>query len=97
MRSSASHPPATGCSEVSDKWFEALDQRRVGSGREHWDVVVTGIHASGPDCWIQVASAEDETKQLVLRVSSETTVEDALRALAAVSPRDLSTTPVLSL
>jgi hypothetical protein len=83
--SQPSHPPTTDTIDLSDRWFKALDQRRVGSGKEEWEVLVTGIHTSGPDCWIQLASAADETRQLLLCVSSQTTVDDALLALAAVS------------
>ena len=78
---------------MTDKWFKALDHRRVGSGKRAWDVIVTGIHASGADCWIQLESAADQTRQLILRVSSQTTVEDAVQALAGES--GVPMTPVL--
>jgi hypothetical protein len=79
----------------SEKWFAALDHRRVGTGANHWDIVVTGVHAKGRDCWIQVASADDESKQFVLHVSPRTTVEAALDALTAAPPEQLPS--VLSL
>ena len=87
-------PPAKVRKSNTDKWFAALDQRRVGTAKNAWDIVVTGVHASGPDCWIQVASADDDRKQVVLHVSPQTTVEAALAALTA-SPDDLPS--VLSL
>jgi hypothetical protein len=79
----------------TDKWFTALDHRRVGTSKNAWDIVVTGVHASGPDCWIQVASADDDSKQVVLHVSPQTTVEAALAALTAAPQEELPS--VLSL
>jgi hypothetical protein len=93
MRNSP-RPPAKVRRNNSDKWFAALDHRRVGTSKCAWDIVVTGVHASGPDCWIQVAWADDERKQVVLHVSPQTTVEAALAALTA-PPEDLPS--VLSL
>lgn len=80
-----------------EKWFQALDQRRVGTSTNHWDILVTGVHASGQDCWIQVASADDKAKQVVLHVSPTTTVEDALNALIGASQQDLPPESVINL
>jgi hypothetical protein len=95
MRNSRPNPPATGRAVAPETWFNALDQRRVGTAARHWDILVTGVHASGADCWIQLASAEDETRQLVLHVSRQTTVDAAVAALTVASQGELPS--VLSL
>jgi hypothetical protein len=93
MTAKHSRPARTDGAGITEKWFQALDHRRVGSGKRAWDVIVTGIHASGTDCWIQIASAADETRQLLLRVSSQTTIDDAIQVLAGESGGPM--TPVL--
>ena len=80
--------PSTADHRDADSWFQALDQRRVVTARESWDIVVTGVHASGGDCWIQMASAQDERKQVLLRVSPDTSVEAALEAVATAAQQD---------
>jgi hypothetical protein len=72
----------------ADSWFQALDQRRVVTPRNEWDILVTGVHAQGSECWIQMADANDERKQLLLRVSKDTTVEAALEAVKAAAQQD---------
>ena len=98
MKNSHPRPPARhGRPVAPEQWFEALDQRRVGTSTHRWDILVTGVHASGPDCWIQVASADDLTRQLVLHVSPKTTIDDALEALTAAAQQDLPPGSVLDL
>ena len=87
----------TGSPLAPDDWFQALDHRQVGTPRDHWDILVTGVHKAGRDCWIQVSSAADEAKQFVLHVTSKTTVEAALTALTAAAQQNLPTGSVLNL
>jgi hypothetical protein len=77
---------------VADEWFQALDRRRVVTGRQQWDILVTGVHPSGSDCWIQMAAADDARKRLLLKVSRETTVEAALEAVAIAAQQNLHVT-----
>jgi hypothetical protein len=73
----------------ADAWFQALDQRRVVTARDQWDILVTGVHEFGSECWIQMAAANDEQKQLLLKVSRDTTVEAALEAVAIAAQQNL--------
>ena len=70
-----------GHSEVVDRWFRALDQRRVRIGLHEWLLQVTGIYADHDDVWIQLADGCWDGGSVVLRVTSGTTVDQALQAL----------------
>jgi hypothetical protein len=71
-----------GASDVVDRWFRALDQRRIRIGLREWLLQVTGIYEDNDDVWIQIADACPEGGSVVLRVSADTSVDHALRALA---------------
>jgi hypothetical protein len=81
--------PSVGDPEMAETWFHALDQRRVVTPRDEWDILVTGVHTVGRDCWIQMSAAQDERKQVLLQVSEQTTVEAALEAVATAAREDL--------
>ena len=70
-----------GHPEVVDRWFRALDQRRVRIGLHDWLLQVTGIYADHDDVWIQIADGAAHGGSILLRVSSRTPVEYALQAL----------------
>jgi hypothetical protein len=69
-------------SDVVDRWFRALDQRRIRIGLQEWLLHVTGIYADQDDVWIQIADGCSDGGSVVLRVSSGTSVDHALHALA---------------
>ena len=71
-----------GLSDVVDQWFRALDQRRIRIGLHEWLLQVTGIYADHDDVWIQIADGCLDGGSVVLRVSSWTSVDKALEALA---------------
>jgi hypothetical protein len=68
--------------EVVDRWFRALDQRRVRIGLHEWLLQVTGIYADYDDVWIQIADRAASGGSILLRVSTRTPVDHALQALA---------------
>jgi len=68
--------------EVVDRWFRALDQRRVRIGLHEWLLQVTGIYADHDDVWIQIADRVAAGGSILLRVSSRTRVDQALQALS---------------
>ena len=70
-----------GHAEVVDRWFRALDQRRVRIGLHEWLLQVTGIYADQDDVWIQIADRAASGGSILLRVSARTPVEHALQAL----------------
>ena len=67
-----------------DWWFERLDQFRVGNGPTSSVIEVTGIHADGSDLCIQIESIGARRTGMVLHVSAETTLDQAVAALEAV-------------
>lgn len=71
-----------GHSGVVDRWFRALDQRRVRIGLHEWLLQVTGIYEDNDDVWIQIADGCSDGGSVVLRVSSGASVDHALDALA---------------
>lgn len=75
-------PGDRGHSDDVDRWFRALDQRRVRIGLHEWLLQVTGIYADHDDVWIQIADGCSDGGSVVLRVSSGTSVDHALQALA---------------
>lgn len=85
-------PPRTGIGDrcawagAAQWWFEALDERRVDGGASPWVAQVTGIHEVRPHIWIQLESA-DATRRVVLHVTLETRLDEALAAIAE-SPCD---------
>jgi len=67
--------------DLVDRWFRALDQRRIFLGMREWLVHVTGVYVDEGDVWIQIADGSSAGGSVVLRVSATTPTEDALRAL----------------
>ena len=70
-----------GHAEVVDRWFRALDQRRVRIGLHEWLLQVTGIYADRDDVWIQIADGAAPGGSVLLRVSARTSVDHALQVL----------------
>lgn len=68
--------------EVVDRWFRALDQRRVRIGLHEWLLQVTGIYTDQDDVWIQIADGAAPGGSVLLRVSVRTPIDHALQALA---------------
>jgi hypothetical protein len=66
-------------------WFEALDGRRIEAGGASWVAQVVGIHEVRPHLWIQLES-EDANHRVVLHVTLETRLDEALTAIAASRP-----------
>ena len=63
-------------------WFEALDARRVAARGASWVARVVGVHEMRPHLWIQLEPA-DGRGGLVLHVTLETRLDEALAAIAA--------------
>ena len=70
-----------------DEFVTALDQRRIGEGSTSWVAQVLGIHAEGPDLWVQVAPADAPTEGVVLRLSAWATPQHAIAALLMMRAR----------
>jgi hypothetical protein len=67
---------------------KALDARRVGHDAACWVVHVFGTYADDSGLWIQVGPYEDGTGNSVLQLTTDATVEDAIRALESMPPPD---------
>ena len=73
------HAPAT----LVDRWFRALDHRKIHVGLSEWLVQVTGIYVVDEgEVWIQISDRLRPGGSVVLRVSSTTSIDQAIRALA---------------
>src|SRR5688572_19711054 len=70
-----------GHAEVVDRWFRALDQRRLRIGLHEWLLQVTGIYTDQDDVWIQIADGAAPGGSILLRVSARTPVDHALQVL----------------
>ena len=70
---------------LADRWFRALDQRRIKAGTQIWVAHVMGIHAEGREIWVQIARGDSLDKSLVLHLSGWTTVSQAISAIRAHS------------
>lgn len=66
---------------VMDRWFRALDQRRIYTGADEWLIHVTGIHVENSEVWVQIAETLGQGGSILLRVNSRTSVGRAVRAL----------------
>ena len=70
-----------------DRWFRALDQRLIYLGVREWLVQVTGVYVDNDDVWVQIADGSrgggSAGGSIVLRVSSTTSIEQAVRLLTA--------------
>jgi hypothetical protein len=67
-------------------WFSALDQRAIDVGGARWTAQVVGIHEDRSHLWIQLESAIDGMHRVVLHVTFETSLDQALAAMAASRP-----------
>lgn len=67
--------------DLVDRWFRALDQRRLHVGLREWLLQVTGIHVEKGEVWIQIANGLCHGASILLRVSAATSVERALSTL----------------
>lgn len=65
-----------------DRWFEAIDHQRIGSGHSSWTAEVVGIHADGADLWVQVSPREWPGSTVVLRVAQHSSADGVTAALA---------------
>jgi hypothetical protein len=75
----------SGWAGAAKWWFEALDGRRIEAGGASWVAQVVGIHEVRPHLWIQLES-EDANHRVVLHVTLETRLDEALPAIAASRP-----------
>jgi hypothetical protein len=66
-----------------DQWFRALDHRKIYVGLSEWLVQVTGIYVDENAVWIQISDRLRPGGSVVLRVSSTTSIDQAVRALTA--------------
>ena len=71
--------------DLVDRWFRALDQRRIHTGLHERLLHVTSIFVDERDMvWIQIADGSNGGS-IVLRVSSTTPLETALSALISAN------------
>lgn len=75
-----------GSFDPIDRWFRALDQRRICRGTREWLVQVTAILRAEELLWIQIADDSRWAGSLLLRVRPTTSVEQAVRALTLSEP-----------
>lgn len=75
-----------GSFDPIDRWFRALDQRRICKGAREWLVQVTGILRVEEMLWIQIADDSRWAGSVLLRVRPTTSVEQAVRALTSSGP-----------
>jgi len=81
-------PPSPAGFSRADELIAALDHHSIGDGAGNDVVYVFGVHTdSAGDLWVQVARGEDGHDNLVLHLSPDATVEDAIAALAAIPLR----------
>jgi hypothetical protein len=87
--------------ELADRWFRALDYRRIKTGPRCWIARVMGIHRDDREIWIQIARGNNPEKSVVLHLSGWTTVDQAIAAMKAHSiepgpfPRVISVIPTV--
>ena len=75
-----------GSFDPIDRWFRALDQRRIHKGAREWLLQVTGILRDEDVLWIQIADDSHWAGSVLLRVRATTSVDQAVRALKSTSP-----------
>jgi hypothetical protein len=84
MRMNSAGEP--GSLDPIDRWFRAIDQRRIHKGAREWLVQVTGILRDEDMLWIQIADDSCRAGSVLLRVRATTSVEQAVRALRSSGP-----------
>ncbi len=82
-------PETQSTTSLIDRWYRALDYRRITVGTRCWLVLVTGIHVHGNNLWIQISHADNSDESLVLCVPRETSIESATTAESPWAPLDL--------
>jgi hypothetical protein len=81
------HQETAAESSVVDRWFRALDQRPIYLGVRKWLVQVTGVYADADNVWIQIADGMHAGGSIVLRVTSTTTIDEAVHMLTECRQR----------
>ncbi len=81
-------PETQSRTSLIDRWYRALDYRRITVGTRCWLVLVTGIHVHGNNLWIQISHADNPDESLVLHVKRETSIDSAIAAVCAWAPLD---------
>lgn len=69
---------------LADSWFWMLDGRAFDSGPFRRTALVTAIHTVGREAWIQLECNVNANCSLVLHVTPETTLRDALEAIESM-------------
>jgi len=64
----------------------ALEGRIVHGAHGTWTVAVYGVHLGSDELWLQVGLRSDKEHNLVLHLSRDATVDDALAALRECDP-----------
>ena len=82
-------PEAQSTTSLIDRWYRALDHRRITVGARCWRAFVTGIHVHGNNLWIQISHADNSNESLVLCVPRETSIGSATTAESPWVPLDL--------
>ncbi len=82
-------PEAQSTTSLIDRWYRALDHRRITVGARRWRALVTGIHVHGNNLWIQISHADNSNESLVLCVPRETSIGSATTAESPWAPLDL--------
>jgi hypothetical protein len=81
--------------DASSWWFRALDQRVIQVGLQEWRLHVTGIYVHADEIWIQLAADGRYGGSVLLRVSLDTPVEQAVRLLARSCSGEMSMYPAV--
>ena len=66
----------------------ALEGRIVHGAHGTWTVAVYGVHLGSDELWLQVGLRSDKEHNLVLHLSRDATVGDALAALRECDPEN---------
>ncbi len=82
-------PETQSTTSLIDRWYRALDYRRITVGTRCWLVLVAGIHVHGNNLWIQMFDADNANESLVLCVPRGTSIESATTAEPPWAPLDL--------
>ena len=73
-------PETQSTTSLIDKWYQALDGRRINVGPRCWRALVSGIHVHGNNLWIQIAHADNSNESLVLCVPREIGIDSVIAA-----------------
>ena len=85
MRTRMPKPDADAARQVlAQRWFRALDHRRIDVGSQSWVALVTGVHMDHGNAWIQIADEGSLERSLVLHVFPSTTWEQAATSMRAM-------------